>query len=327
MAAELTALMPLEGGFYYWVREALGPFAGFVEAYLTLLYTATDMAIYPVLIAAYLGFVFPLGTAAQIAVGIALVWLSGALNILGVRPVGNTSIVLMVAILAPFAAMVIVGFPRLVHWQLAGATIPMAATCSARSAARSRSSSGISADGKTSAWSPAKSKTRGATTPARSRFALPLVTIGYLLPLAVSLSGASSTAAWRLGYFVEVGRSLGGPLLAMALVAGGAISAFSIFDAAMLWVSRMPYVLAREGYLPRAPRAYLGRSRDARHLDRGLLRGLFAARAAGLRRTGRARRVLLHGRAGARDVGAGHACGDRVPIARACSLSAADAPR
>ena len=108
MAAELTALMPLEGGFYYWVREALGPFAGFVEAYMTLLYTATDMAIYPVLIAAYLGFVFPLGTAAQIAVGIALVWLSGALNILGVRPVGNTSIALMIAILAPFAAMVIV---------------------------------------------------------------------------------------------------------------------------------------------------------------------------------------------------------------------------
>src|ERR1700720_806663 len=116
MAAELTALMPLEGGFYYWVREALGPFAAFVEAYLTLLYTATDMAIYPVLIATYLGFVFPLGTVAQAAFGIALVWLSGALNILGVRPVGNTSIVLMGALLAPFVAMVLIGFPRLLHW-------------------------------------------------------------------------------------------------------------------------------------------------------------------------------------------------------------------
>ncbi len=29
MAAELTALMPIEGGFYFWVKEALGPFAGF----------------------------------------------------------------------------------------------------------------------------------------------------------------------------------------------------------------------------------------------------------------------------------------------------------
>ena len=80
--------------------------------------------------------------------------------------------------------------------------------------------------------------------------ALPLVTIGYLLPLTVALSGAGSTAAWRLGYFVDVGRNLGGPMLGFALAAGGAISAFAIFDAAMLWVSRMPYVLAREGYLP-----------------------------------------------------------------------------
>ena len=63
MAAELTALMPVEGGFYFWVREALGPFAGFVEAYLTLLYTAVDMAIYPVLFAPTWLSVFPLGTA------------------------------------------------------------------------------------------------------------------------------------------------------------------------------------------------------------------------------------------------------------------------
>ncbi|HLX38715.1 MAG TPA: amino acid permease, partial [Candidatus Binataceae bacterium] len=49
MAAELTALMPVEGGFYFWVKEALGPFAGFAEAYMTLLYTAVDTAIYPVL--------------------------------------------------------------------------------------------------------------------------------------------------------------------------------------------------------------------------------------------------------------------------------------
>src|ERR1700683_2923361 len=38
-AAELTALMPVEGGFYFWVKQALGPFAGFAEAYLTIFYT------------------------------------------------------------------------------------------------------------------------------------------------------------------------------------------------------------------------------------------------------------------------------------------------
>jgi len=249
MAAELTALMPLEGGFYYWVREALGPFAAFVEAYLTMLYTATDMALYPALIVAYLAFILPLGAAAQIAVGVALIWLSGALNITGVRPVGNTSIILMAAILAPFAAMVIIGLPRLIHWHLPAP------------AAHGGDLLGAIGGGLTvviwnfSGWENLSVVAGEIENPRRNyaraiALALPMVTIGYLLPLAVALSGAKSTADWQLGYFVEIGRGLGGPLLAMALATGGAISAFSIFDAAMLWVSRMPYILARDGYLP-----------------------------------------------------------------------------
>ena len=89
MAAELNALMPVEGGFYFWVKEALGPFWGFAEAYLTLLYTAVDMAIYPVLFSAYLAFLYPLGTDGQLVIGTALVWLAGLLNFLGVRPAGE----------------------------------------------------------------------------------------------------------------------------------------------------------------------------------------------------------------------------------------------
>jgi amino acid transporter len=249
MAAELTALMPLEGGFYYWVREALGPFAAFVEAYLTLLYTATDMAIYPVLIAAYLGFIFPLGTMAQVALGIALVWASGALNILGVRPVGTTSIVLMGAVVAPFAAMVSIGFPRLLHWHLPAPTLHADGLLAALGGGLTVVIWNFSG------WENLSVVAGEIENPRRTyaraiAFALPLVALGYLLPLAVSLSGVNSTANWRVGYFVEIGRGIGGAPLAIALAVGGAIAAFSIFDAAMLWVSRMPYVLAREGYLP-----------------------------------------------------------------------------
>jgi amino acid transporter len=249
MAAELTALMPVEGGFYYWVREALGPFPAFVEAYLTILYTATDMAIYPVLIAAYLAFVLPLGTMAQVAVGVALIWLSGALNIFGARPVGNTSIALMAAITVPFAALVIAGFPRLVHWTMPAPSPHGGDLLGALGGALTVVIWNFSG------WENLSMVAGEIEDPRRNyaraiAIALPLVTLGYLLPLAVSLSGAGSTAAWRPGYFVDVGRHLGGPMLGFALAAGGALSAFSIFDAAMLWVSRMPYILAREGYLP-----------------------------------------------------------------------------
>src|SRR5579871_1872610 len=103
-----TALMAVEGGFYFWVKEALGDFWGFAEAYLTLLYTAVDMAIYPVLFSSYLAYLYPLGPAGQIAVGIALVWLSGLLNYFGVRPTGDSAVLLTAILLAPFAALVVI---------------------------------------------------------------------------------------------------------------------------------------------------------------------------------------------------------------------------
>jgi amino acid transporter len=255
MAAELTALMPVEGGFYFWVKEALGPFAGFAEAYLTILYTAVDMAIYPVLFAGYLSFIVPLGAAAQVVIGIALVWLAGLLNFLGVRPVGITSIVLSVILISPFAALVIAGFPHLVHFKMPASPIFGANPW------------GALAGGLTvviwnfGGWENLSVVSAELENPRRNYLcavliALPIVVAGYLLPLAVSVSGSASAATWGVGSFSREGYRIGGPILGGALAIGGAVMSFAVFEAAMFWVSRMPFVLAREHYLP-APLAQL----------------------------------------------------------------------
>src|SRR5215471_17100875 len=119
MAAELTALIPSEGGFYFWVKEAFGPFAGFAEAYLTILYTAVDTAIYPVLFITYITSLLPMSVAAQVVLAIMLVWLCGLLNAIGVRLVGYTSMLWTAGLAAPFVALVLLGLPRLIHWHLA----------------------------------------------------------------------------------------------------------------------------------------------------------------------------------------------------------------
>ena len=250
MAAELNALMPVEGGFYFWVKEALGPFWGFAEAYLTLLYTAVDMAIYPVLFSAYLAFLYPLGTGGQLAVGIVLVWLAGLLNFLGVRPAGNSAIGLTVLVLAPFAAMVLLGFGHLVHWHPPGGQIFGPDFALALSGGLTIIIWNFSG------WENASVVAGEIRDPRRTylhalAIALPMVVLGYLLPLGVSLSGARGGANWETGWYSEIGRQIGGPALGAALALGGMVSAFSIFTAAMLWVSRMPFVLARESYLPR----------------------------------------------------------------------------
>ncbi len=250
MAAELNALMPMEGGFYFWVKEALGPFWGFAEAYLTLLYTAVDMAIYPVLFSAYLAFLYPLGTVGQLVVGTALVWLAGLLNFLGVRPAGDSAILLTALLLAPFAGLVVLGFGHLVHWHPPGGHIFGPDFAFALGGGLTIIIWNFSG------WENASVVAGEIREPRRTyqralAIALPMVVLGYMLPLGVALSGAPNGVKWETGWYSEIGRQLGGPALGAALALGGMVSAFSIFTAAMLWVSRMPFVLARESYLPR----------------------------------------------------------------------------
>ncbi len=249
MAAELTALMPVEGGFYFWVKEGLGPFAGFAEAYLTILYTAVDMALYPVLFAGYLSFVAPLGRPEQVALAVVLVWTAGLLNLAGIRLVGFSSIALVAALLSPFAALVIAGLPRLVHFALPAGPLYHADFLGALGAGLTVVIWNFSG------WENLSVVAGELENPGRNYLraiavVLPAVVAGYLLPLGISLSGAASTADWKMGWFSHVGYKLGGPLLGGALAVGGAIMAFAVFQASMLWVSRMPYVLARERYLP-----------------------------------------------------------------------------
>ena len=251
MAAELTALMPVEGGFYFWVKEGLGPFAGFAEAYFTLLYTAVDMAIYPVLFTSYLGFLMPISPTAQVTLAVSVVWFAGFLNLAGIRPVGFTSVLLAALLLSPMAALVLAGLPRLVHF------VAPAEPLFPPDAAGALGAGLTMVIWNFSGWENL-SVVAGEIEDARRNYlraivvTIPLVVAGYVLPLLVSVSGSVSTARWRIGWFSHVGTAVGGPMLGAALAVGGAMMAFSVFEAAMLWVSRMPYVLSREGYLPGA---------------------------------------------------------------------------
>jgi len=49
MIGELASALPAEGGYYVWVRHAMGNFWGFQEAWLSLVASIFDMAIYPTL--------------------------------------------------------------------------------------------------------------------------------------------------------------------------------------------------------------------------------------------------------------------------------------
>ena len=99
---ELNSMMPVTGGYYQWVKHALGKRWGFYEGWWTWLYTFADLAIYPVLFIQYAAFFFPGVEAYKISVCLVIVWASAALNIWGIVPVGRVALALSIIVLLPF---------------------------------------------------------------------------------------------------------------------------------------------------------------------------------------------------------------------------------
>src|SRR6266568_4434650 len=109
MIGELSSALPHEGGYYAWVRRAMGNFWGFQEAWLTLVASIFDMAIYPTLFVLYLTRLFPWFSVNYrgVMVGLAVVIVCALLNIAGVKVVSTTSLWLFFALSAPFVLVAI----------------------------------------------------------------------------------------------------------------------------------------------------------------------------------------------------------------------------
>jgi len=105
---ELNSMMPVEGGYYEWVKRGLGTNWAFFEGWWTWLYTFVDLAIYPVMFVGYAAFFFPEIAAYKIPVCLLIIWSSALLNIIGIVPVGRASIFLGVMVLVPFVVLFLV---------------------------------------------------------------------------------------------------------------------------------------------------------------------------------------------------------------------------
>src|ERR1700684_585185 len=105
MIGELASAIPAEGGFYVWVRRALGPFWGFQEGWLSLADSVFDMALYPSIFALYLGQFNAALTAGgrEYTLKLAVVVVCCIWNLRGATRVGNDSVGLFVILLLPFA--------------------------------------------------------------------------------------------------------------------------------------------------------------------------------------------------------------------------------
>jgi amino acid transporter len=248
MIGELAAALPNEGGFYAWVKRALGPFWGFQEAWLSLMASVFDMAIYPTLFSLYLARVFPqLGAGhAPLFLGAALIAACGAWNLRGARSVGNGALILTVLLLLPFAALTVAAMVK-----------PFTPTPAAPLPTTGLGAAFIVAMWNYMGWDNASTIAAEVERPQRSYpiamlSAVALVAVSYVVPVAAVARVGLDPRAWTTGSWVDAARLVAGPWLANGVVIGGVICAIGMFNALILSYSRLPAALASDGFLPRA---------------------------------------------------------------------------
>jgi amino acid transporter len=274
MVGELASALPEEGGYYCWVRRALGPFWGFQEAWLSLAASIFDMAIYPVIFVLYLSRVAPGLTSGSRGIlwELAVVIACAAWNLRGAKAVGEGSVGMFTILLAPFVVLVAAGFwkglfaptvdPLTAHVLTFGDHLRRGASLLRAPVAAPSLAAAVSVTlWNYMGWDNASTVAQEVEAPQRNYpramlISAALVAATYIVPiLAVALAGIDP-AQFSTGAWTDAARFIGGPgafgtILAFAVVLGGMLNGAGMFNALMLSYARVPYALAKDGLLPR----------------------------------------------------------------------------
>lgn len=254
MLGELASAVPEEGGFYAWVKRAMGPFWGFQEAWLSLAASVFDMAIYPTTFVLYLDRIAPALTHGHRAIALELAVVAGAVlwNLRGAAAVGEGSVKLWMVAIAPFVILVVVAIIA----GLEGVHGPFAGHASlAVPAGKGISTAVLVAMWNYMGWDNATTIANEVENPQRNYprvilLAAVMVMLTYIIPIAAVAWAGIPAERFSTGAWVDAAHVLGGPMLAIAVVLAGSLDDFGTFSNLTLSYTRLPHAMAEDGFLP-----------------------------------------------------------------------------
>jgi amino acid transporter len=251
MIGELASAIPADGGFYIWVRRAMGPFWGFQEGWLSLSASVFDMAIYPAFAVQYLGKFNPALTSTWRgwAWSLAIVALCCIWNLWGAPAVGDGSVWMSVLLLSPFVVFITLGF-----WH--GFTLHPAIQWSSPASSAALSTAVLVAMWNYMGWDNASTVAQEVHNPQRVYpramiGSTALVAATYILPLAAMAVAGLAVNNFETGDWITAAEHIGGPWLGWAIAAGGVITGIGMFNALVMSYSRLPMAMAQDRMLPR----------------------------------------------------------------------------
>ncbi len=250
VVAELTTAIPVEGGFYRWVRAGFGDFWGFLAGWWNWTASFVLGGAYAVLFSDYLSFFFP-----QIAgwkhflASIALIAVIAYVNVRGIQMVGVVATVLEIFILLPVAVLCLIAAtkwhhnpfvpfvpPHVPRFQVFGIGLALGLWLY-------------------SGYEQLSSVAEEVENPQRNyplslALVVPLSIATYVLPTLLSLAALGNWQEWHTRYFSDAALLIGGRWLGFWMTLAAMVTNISLLNATVLTSTRMPSTMAEDGYLP-----------------------------------------------------------------------------
>lgn len=250
VAAELTTAMPVQGGFYRWVRAAYGDFWGFLAGWWN--WTASFLlgSAYAVLFADYLAAYSPhIHRWQHYGISVALIAFIAYVNVRGILPVGRLATFLEIFALLPILAMTAIG---LTHWH-ANPFVPLTPP---QKPWFTVFGTGLALGvWLYSGYEQLSTVAEEVENPRRNyplalALVVPMSVATYFLPTFASLASLNNWQQWGAGYFSEAARLLGGPWLAAWMTLAAVLTDAALLNSTVLATTRMPVAMAEDGLLP-----------------------------------------------------------------------------
>src|ERR1700758_1255949 len=250
VAAELTTAIPVEGGFYRWVRAGYGNFWGFLAGWWNWSASWLLGASYAVLFTDYLAIYFPsLVGWKHYLVSLALISVLAYINIRGIQMVGIVATILEFTVLIPVLWLCGIAAaqwhhnpfhpmipPHVPPFQVFGVGLALGLWLY-------------------SGYEQCSSVAEEIETPQRSypralAIVIPLSIATYFFPAFFSLAALGNWQEWNTAYLSKAAELIGGGWLGFLMTIAAMLGNVSLLNATVLTSTRMPSSMAEDGYLP-----------------------------------------------------------------------------
>lgn len=254
--AEMGAELPRQGGYYIWIKEALGPFWGYCAGFWRTWIWYLNEGILIVLAMDYTASFFNLSRPAYLVVTAAILAVIAWVNIVGIQAVKWVSVAFLILIMVPFGLLVIFGL-----FQLDGN--PAEPFFNPYNSNTNNIAYAIvlgvwmfgafegpaSYAGEVGNFSKIFPKALGITVLA--------MTLTYFLPMIVGLSAVGQWELWGFAggdnaiTVVELCKAVGGNALGMAMLISAMSSNLIMANDNMAATVRIPQIISEDGLAPK----------------------------------------------------------------------------